>query len=168
MERQKQPGPGPQPQEPPYEADQGQSDRPAGGSTDPHSHLTHDSAGRVPANQMSGAGKGATKNTAGDRKGGDAEAMTRTGDAGADDQTFPTVAGGEKADQLPSDDSGIQPESPEALTHDQGIAVDGGDLAGSLDDFEGELGHPLRPVPGAGDEAKTGLSNRQTQETEEP
>jgi hypothetical protein len=120
------------------------------------------------ANDSDGAGKGATRTTQGDRKGGDLEPQTTTGADAVDTGSFAGRAGGRLGDQLPADDSGIQPQSAEALTEDGGLALDGGKLPGNRDSFEGDLDADVKSVPGAGDDANEGLSNDRTSETGNP
>jgi hypothetical protein len=46
-------------------------------------------------------------------------------------------------------DSGTVGTNNEATTDDGGVAIDGGKLAGNIDDFHRELQEGPRPVPGA-------------------
>jgi hypothetical protein len=58
------------------------------------------------------------------------------------------TSGGWKADGTTGDSGTIGVDS-EATTNDGGIAIDGGKLAGNIDDFEQELHEGPKPVPGA-------------------
>jgi hypothetical protein len=92
----------------------------------------------------------------------DREGWTQQPDAAGVDETtrslFDTRDGGATGEVVPQDDSGIVGEGS-VLTADGDLAIDGGHLAGTQDTFEGELQDDMPHVPGAGDNANTGLHN---------
>jgi hypothetical protein len=97
-----------------------------------------------------------------------AEGLEEERDTAIDRSRGRTADGGWEANSLPKDDSGIHTEDARFVTDEHGLAVDGGSLAGNKDDFEGEVGAGVHPVPGAGDGANEGLSNDRDQLTGNP
>jgi hypothetical protein len=59
-----------------------------------------------------------------------------------------TGKGGTAGDGVTNNDGGIDLNS-DATTDDSGIAIDGGKLAGNIDDFDGQLDGQVKNVPGA-------------------